>query len=63
MYNERWFSSRTIMLSDEWHVRFGFVHVAFSLPSHAIGDLLYKKRMREKKRWCLAVSDLQANAR
>lgn len=50
MYNERWFSRRTIMLSDEWHVRFGFVHVAFSLPSHAIGDLLYKKRMRGKKK-------------
>lgn len=44
-----WFSSRTVMLRDEWHVCFGFIHVVLSILSMLMVDLLYTKRMTEKK--------------
>ncbi len=58
-----WFSSRTVMLCDELHVRFGFIHVELSIRSMLMVDLLYTKENDGKKRWCLAVSDLQASTR
>lgn len=42
-----WFSNRTVMLRDEWHVRFCFIHVAFSFHSMLMADLLYTKKMTE----------------